>query len=138
MKFTLNQIGDVAEKLIEQFHPRQVITLSGDLGAGKTTLVAEVVKKRGGTQVSSPTFVFHNIYETDLGEVDHLDLYRIASDGDLDSIGFWDIFDRETGLIFIEWPEKLPKNAIPSRWNTLSLSLEIVDPETRKVSFESD
>ena len=100
------------------------IALSGTLGAGKTQFVRYFVEAFGGdaSQVSSPTFVLVNLYQARL-PVAHLDLYRLNSMAELDSIGFDDLVYGEA-VCLIEWSNKFP-DAIPS--NALWIDIEPKD-----------
>lgn len=84
-----------------------VVILTGDLGAGKTTLVKGIASERaaiGVDEVSSPTFALIHEY----GEppcVYHIDLYRLETDAEVLGLGLDELFDREA-LVLIEWGER--------------------------------
>jgi tRNA threonylcarbamoyladenosine biosynthesis protein TsaE len=83
-----------------------VVTLSGELGAGKTTLVRGVLRGLGfDGRVKSPSYGLVETY--DVGElvVHHLDQYRLADPAELDFIGLDDLVDSESALL-VEWPER--------------------------------
>jgi tRNA threonylcarbamoyladenosine biosynthesis protein TsaE len=87
-------------------HLSGIVLLSGQLGAGKTTLVRGIVAGIAGTQadeVSSPTFTL--IHDYGAG-VFHLDLYRLEGEREFRTLGLDDIFDNAR-LVLIEWGEKL-------------------------------
>jgi tRNA threonylcarbamoyladenosine biosynthesis protein TsaE len=95
-----------------------VVLLSGDLGAGKTTLVRGIVGGIEGTQpeeVSSPTFTL--IHDYGAG-VFHIDLYRLDRDSQIDTLGLEEIFS-EARLVLIEWGEKLGRRAPAERTEIL-------------------
>jgi len=78
----------------------------GELGAGKTTFIKGVSKGlKVKENVESPTFVFLT-YHRGLINLYHVDLYRINSSEELDSIGFFEIIDKK-GVTIVEWGEKL-------------------------------
>ncbi len=84
----------------------KVIGLIGDLGAGKTHFVKEVLSKVSTTfdeQVNSPTYNLCNIYEGSGVEVHHFDLYRIESEEELYHINLWESIENPLNIIFIEW-----------------------------------
>jgi tRNA threonylcarbamoyladenosine biosynthesis protein TsaE len=83
-----------------------VVTLSGELGAGKTTLVQAICEGYGVTEeVTSPTFALINEYASPRSPVHHVDLYRLDRPDQLDSIG-WDELFGGRALVLIEWPER--------------------------------
>jgi tRNA threonylcarbamoyladenosine biosynthesis protein TsaE len=83
-----------------------VVTITGDLGAGKTTLVQAICRGYGVTdEVTSPTFALVHQYSAARSPVFHLDLYRLESAGELTNIG-WDEIMAENALVLIEWPER--------------------------------
>ena len=85
-----------------------VITLSGDLGTGKTTLARALCKGFGVRDVhavTSPTFAILQEYVADGFSVTHADLYRLTNDSELDALGWDEIVDSAQALI-VEWPER--------------------------------
>jgi tRNA threonylcarbamoyladenosine biosynthesis protein TsaE len=125
---SIDELFKFAQELTRTFAARQIVDLRGPLGVGKTELARQIVRALGGAGVSSPTFVYHQRYVTPEGEVDHLDLYRIETRDALESIGFWDLFRAETGLVLIEWGELLPDSDWPPGWSRLRVDLS-VDPD---------
>lgn len=112
-----------------------LILLSGDLGAGKTTLTKGIVGGLGAAReedVTSPTFTLVHKYEgTKAAPVYHVDLYRITSFKDFETLGLEDVF-AETAVVIIEWSEKID---LQSDWPTMRIHLEHVDEETRRISI---
>ncbi len=101
-----------------------LVTLTGDLGAGKTEWVRQLVRVHGGVadDVSSPTYSLHNIYSLKDGTtVHHLDLYRLKSSEELDGIGFWELFDTPA-IICVEWPQFM--GSLHVTWPRLQIHLQ--------------
>lgn len=114
---TLRELTDWGERLGRQIVPPLVITLDGDLGAGKTTLAKAICSGYGVTgDVTSPTFALVHVYDAPRSAVYHVDLYRLDSPKDLQNIG-WDDLVQADALLIIEWPERagdlLPATHLP-------------------------
>lgn len=97
--------------------PPLVVTLSGDLGAGKTTLVRAICSGFGVTdEVTSPTFAIVHEYRGGRAPVLHVDLYRLRDAAELAQLG-WDELLSRHALVLIEWPERaggqLPPSHVP-------------------------
>lgn len=104
-----------------------LIGLSGELGAGKTTFVqgfVEALPGGRGLYVTSPTFAIAQQYGTD-PPVRHLDLYRISSLAELESIGFREQYFAP-GFALVEWVERVPE-AIPPEWIEIRLAVDQAD-----------
>lgn len=118
---------------------RQIILLKGNMGAGKTQSVLWLAQRLGAHDAASPSFALHNIYAIggDQPVIDHFDLYRLENEDDLESTGFWDVFDKDEGLIIIEWPERLSISDLPMYWSLLEVEIQVPDaenqPEARKL-----
>jgi tRNA threonylcarbamoyladenosine biosynthesis protein TsaE len=94
-----------------------VVTIAGELGAGKTTLVQAICRGYGVTEdVTSPTFALVHRYAAPRSPVFHLDLYRLRDAAELTNIG-WDDVLSEEALVLIEWPERagdrIPRIHVP-------------------------
>lgn len=86
--------------------PPAVVALSGDLGAGKTTLVQAICEGLGVREpVTSPTYALVHEYETARGRVQHFDLYRLRDAAQLAQLG-WDEAIAGGGIVLVEWPER--------------------------------
>jgi tRNA threonylcarbamoyladenosine biosynthesis protein TsaE len=86
--------------------PPLVITIAGELGAGKTTLAKAVCDGYGvADEVTSPTFTLVHQYRAPKSPVYHIDLYRLSDPRDLTNLG-WDEMLAEDALVLIEWPER--------------------------------
>jgi len=113
-----------------------VITLQGDLGAGKTLLtkgIAKGLKVADWYYLNSPTFTLINEYQGRL-PLYHLDLYRLGDADELFELGFSDYLDKP-GVLVIEWPEKADE-FLPSR-NLIKIRIEIVGSEKRRIYVNS-
>lgn len=129
LALTEEELVDWGRRLGRQVTPPLVVTLTGDLGAGKTTLVRAICEGYGVTDdVTSPTFSIVHEYSAARSPVHHLDLYRLEGKEDRQNIGWDDILGGE-GLVLIEWPERAA-DCIPDH---LPIELRHIpaDPERR-------
>lgn len=129
---------------------RRVILLRGLPGAGKTEFVKAFVhslqsaSSTAGSPVSSPTFALHHSYELEseagalspvgvtAGIIDHWDLYRLESEDELESSGFWDQFSAQNFTIFVEWPERLKIEWIPQNVVLWKIEIEVLSETSRQ------
>lgn len=126
-KFTQADIEHEAVVFAKSLRPAEgatVVTLSGDLGAGKTTFVKALAKAFGVKEhVTSPTFVIMKIYELEaqtFARLVHMDAYRLKGVHHLKVLG-WDGLVRDSkNLICVEWPEKI-EDAIPAEAKKITL-----------------
>jgi tRNA threonylcarbamoyladenosine biosynthesis protein TsaE len=98
---------ELGTRLAAELPRRAVVLLSGDLGAGKTTLAKGLIKGLGAAdpeEVTSPTFTLIHEY----GSVFHIDLYRLESAREVETLGLDEIMDREA-VVLIEWGERFPE-----------------------------
>src|ERR1700685_1573232 len=116
--------------------PRVLVLLSGDLGAGKTTLTKGIVSGIGAAtedEVTSPTFTLVHRYDHE-ARVYHVDLYRISGLHDLETLGLEDVFS-EDAVVIVEWPERF---ALRVDWPVVRIQLEHVAEDTRRISIVDD
>jgi tRNA threonylcarbamoyladenosine biosynthesis protein TsaE len=142
LRYTEAELNDTAKKLLMHASENSsdtkatVLALSGNLGAGKTTLVQELAGALGVTeQITSPTFVVMKRYQTThpvFLELIHIDAYRIEQDEEMVVLGFLEWIKKPQTLICIEWPEKIA-SLIPV--SAISVKLEVIDETTRKITY---
>jgi len=114
--------------------PPGLVLLSGDLGAGKTTLTKGIVSGLGAAkedEVTSPTFTLVHKYSGKFA-VYHVDLYRIGNFHDLETLGLEDVFS-EQAIVIVEWPAKL---TLRTDWPVLRIHLEHIAEDTRRLTIE--
>jgi len=99
--------------LARELKPPQLVLLRGDLGAGKTTLVkgiAEGFEAASQEDVTSPTFTLIHEYRGPAINVFHVDLYRIDTERELETLGLDDLYG-DANVLLIEWGNKFPRLA---------------------------
>jgi tRNA threonylcarbamoyladenosine biosynthesis protein TsaE len=147
VKFNIEAISEVSKKILDNIvkkddnNKAKVIALSGDLGAGKTTLTKEIGKLLGiKNNIISPTFVIMKIYEidkdseyyTNFKKLIHIDAYRLDRASELLKIGWKEISCDKDNLIIIEWPERVEECLDR---DVCLVKLEHIDEETRTFEF---
>lgn len=121
---------EIGAKLAELLPSRAVVILTGDLGAGKTTLVKGIAQARAKISpddVSSPTFTLIHEYGEPVN-VYHIDLYRLESPAEIFGLGLDEIFDREA-LVLIEWGERFER-LFPQPLHHINISVTLLSPDT--------
>jgi tRNA threonylcarbamoyladenosine biosynthesis protein TsaE len=111
--------------------PPVLVLLSGELGAGKTTLTKGIVSGAGAAReedVTSPTFTLVHKYGSGK-RIFHVDLYRISDFHDLETLGLEDVLS-EPGVVIVEWPDRLK---LRTDWPVVQIKLEHVEEDTRKI-----
>jgi tRNA threonylcarbamoyladenosine biosynthesis protein TsaE len=131
--FTLEQLPAIAEAFWVAMAGRQVFTLDGPMGAGKTTLVKALSAAKGvqGT-TASPSFGIINeyTYKNELGQpqsIYHLDLYRLRDEEEAINAGVEDSLYRNA-ICFVEWPDIIT-NLLPQ--DTVRLELRVLPDQKR-------
>lgn len=102
----------LGRKLAPMLKNARMVILRGDLGTGKTTLVkgiAEGLDAATHEDVTSPTFTLIHEYGGSDVNLYHVDLYRIDTPRELDTLGLDELFAEEGNLVLLEWGEKFPR-----------------------------
>ena len=121
-------------QLADALGGRGAVLISGDLGAGKTTLCRGLLRQMGHEgSVKSPTFTLVEPYEIEGVCVYHFDLYRLSHPDELDYVGIDEYFSDET-LCLVEWPEKA-EGSLPA--HDLELAIDVAG-EKRNISIGSN
>jgi tRNA threonylcarbamoyladenosine biosynthesis protein TsaE len=126
---TLTEAARFAAELAPHESNATLITLSGELGTGKTSFTQGVARALGvETPVTSPTFVLQKIYQLPeeagrgFARLVHIDAYRLKSGEDLTALGFNSLMEDAKNLIVLEWPERVA-DALPQAHITVTLAL---------------
>jgi tRNA threonylcarbamoyladenosine biosynthesis protein TsaE len=82
---------------------------------------------RGAAVTSSPTYTLVNVYEE--ADVVHMDLYRLETDGDLESIGYWDYLEERGAIVAVEWVDQ-----VPGAWPGEGVVVELRDEGAGRVA----
>ena len=120
--------------LAELLEPPKLVLLRGDLGAGKTTLVkgiAAAFQAAAEEDVTSPTFTLVHEYRGPRANLYHIDLYRVDTPRELETLGLDDLRS-ENSVLLIEWGEKFPRL---QRERDVEICLERESENERKISI---
>ncbi|HNS05523.1 MAG TPA: tRNA (adenosine(37)-N6)-threonylcarbamoyltransferase complex ATPase subunit type 1 TsaE [Candidatus Saccharicenans sp.] len=124
---------ELARKLGQTLQGEEVILLIGELGAGKTLMVAGLAAGLGvneQTYVCSPSFTLINVYQ---GRVTlyHLDLYRLSDPEEIVDLGLEDLLG--SGIVAIEWAEKLPYEIKGVK--VIKIFIEVINEDQRRITI---
>ena len=112
----------------------EVVTLSGDLGAGKTTFTQFLAKAFGIKEaVTSPTFTLMNSYDGDKLKLYHFDMYRIDDIDEIIETGLLEYFGKRDAVCMIEWAENI-KQVLPK--NIIKIEIEKIGENSRKFTID--
>ncbi len=120
--------------LREALAPPKLVLLRGELGAGKTTLVKGIAAAFDAApedEVTSPTFTLVHEYRGPRVSVFHIDLYRIDTERELETLGLEDLFE-PNNVLLVEWGEKFPRFM---RDRDVEIRLERIGENERKISL---
>lgn len=117
LRLTEAELVEWGEELGRASTPPLVVTLTGELGVGKTTLARAICRGYGVIEdITSPTYALVHEYRAPRSPVYHIDLYRLDSPEQLTNLG-WDEIVSSRALVLVEWPERagvrLPDNHLP-------------------------
>lgn len=133
MTYSVSELSKAATYIIEKSCSK-LLCLNGEIGAGKTTLIKELIAKLGCEDSGqSPSFGIVNTYEDSSGKTlaYHFDFYRIEDEVEAYDIGIEDYFNFD-GWIFIEWSERIV-NLLPDRYTEVQLTID--SPESRTLTL---
>lgn len=125
----------LARALADILKPGDLLLLSGELGAGKTTFIRAlaVALNHDPREVSSPTFVLaHEYTAPNATTLIHIDAYRLSTDDDEALLG-WDELLRADAIAAIEWPERIPEEWLPTEH--FRIRIEHIAPTERHITI---
>ena len=134
LTFSSTETEEIGQRIAKLLQSGDILCLTGDLGAGKTTLVKGIAKEYTGInalEVTSPTFTYLNIYSGPYS-LYHFDLYRLSSPEEFIQAGFLEFLTTK-GICCIEWPDRLPSNLSLQK---VSIHMEYLSLEQRKITFQ--
>jgi tRNA threonylcarbamoyladenosine biosynthesis protein TsaE len=145
--FGLDDLEEVVRlHLVPKLYTNKIFTFQGPLGAGKTTVIKELLKQCGVKEIiTSPTFTYVKQYKPDNLHLDnlhldnkhckkfyHFDLYRLTSLDSFLELGFDEYLNDNQGCSVIEWPEIIFELLTVKGFEVLKLSLKYLDNDLNK------
>ena len=127
----------LGKELAASLAPPKLVLLRGDLGAGKTTLVkgiAEGFQAASQDDVTSPTFTLIHEYRGPSATLYHIDLYRVDTQRELETLGLDDLMD-DRSVLLIEWGDKFERF---ERERDVEIALERISENERLIKLISD
>tara|TARA_B100000508_G_scaffold60333_2_gene47472 strand:+ start:28672 stop:29106 length:435 start_codon:yes stop_codon:yes gene_type:complete len=136
---TLEELQFVAKEIYETLEQDNehatLLTLKGDLGAGKTAFTKELAKVLGIEEhITSPTFVLAKEYELENQKFEkliHIDAYRLEGEEGLEPIAFKEMLEDKESLVVLEWPERVEEE-LPEWRKEVSIEIE---GENRNITY---
>ncbi len=136
ISYTTEQTEEFAENLAKTFCGGEIITLDGDLGAGKTAFVRGIARGLGiKDRVSSPTFTIVNEYRNGSIPLFHFDVYRISSSDEMYDIG-WEDYISQNAVVVVEWSVNI-SDILDMKHITVTISKDLsVSEQYREIVIE--
>lgn len=128
---------DIAGAMAKNMKKTRFFCLYGDLGSGKTVFAKGFAKGLGipEEKIKSPTYTLMRLYKTRTGLLYHFDFYRILETDDLLEQYLREIFSAKTGVMVIEWPDRISALLPPKRTD---IYFEYKNPTTRLITIKDD
>ncbi len=131
------QTKNIGFEFAKRIYGGDVISLIGDLAAGKTTFVQGVGQYFGLDKITSPTFIIMNQYPLSaqflpLLSLSHLDCYRLESAAQLRAIDLYELLSDQTNVTFIEWPEKINFGLSQTNYQ---ISFSVLSDQSRSIQI---
>ncbi len=133
-KYNIDELSKTANLVLKNAKSKNLF-FYGKMGAGKTTLIKEIIKKLGvEDNVSSPTFSLVNEYLSINNDIIfHFDFYRIEDEEEALDIGI-EVYFNQNAWCLVEWPQNV-ENLLPL--NRTEISIEILDDDNRTIEIKN-
>ena len=129
--FTLDEIAVAAGEFSTLVNDYRVFAFHGQMGAGKTTFIISVCRRLQVNGVAgSPTYSIINAYDSSVGTIYHIDLYRLADEAEAEAAGVEECL-YSGNVCFVEWPEKAA-GLLPA--DTVHVYLHVLNTTTRRIT----
>ena len=134
LKYNIKDLPKIAKTILEEAKSKNIF-FYGEMGAGKTTLIKQIIKQLGVVDnVNSPTFSLVNEYISDFEDtIFHFDFYRIEDEEEALDIGIDDYFN-QNAMCLVEWPQNV-ENLLPL--NRTEIHISILDEDNRTLEIKN-
>ena len=136
----LKETFELAKNFANKIVPGTIITLSGDLGTGKTAFTKGLAAGLGiKNEIKSPTFTLMNVYQTDKSpkcQLVHFDTYRLKNEQQFIDIGGVDYLIDQNSICVVEWPDKIA--GLLENKKVTNISFRHLSENSREINFEND
>lgn len=138
---TAEETQELGRSFANELKPGDIVAMYGELGSGKTTFIQGLAKGFGiARRIISPTFIISRSYKLSLkrrplssvNNFYHIDLYRVESERDLESVGIKEILSDRNAIVAIEWAEKLG-SALPKK--AMTIHFRYVNDKKREITM---
>ena len=131
---SVDELGEVAEQIVELCKSNRLFVVDGEMGAGKTTLIAEVCKRLEiEDEPSSPTYSIVNTYYSPThGKINHFDFYRLQDETEAMESGLDELLYSDA-INFLEWSEKIA-NLLPQNYVRVTIKTAGDNRRTIKIT----
>lgn len=132
-----DETTELGRRLAAELKPGSIVVLRGELGAGKTTLVkgiAEGFQAAEAERVTSPTFTLIHEYRGPEVTLYHIDLYRVDTQRELDTLGLDDLMESNS-ILLIEWGEKFARFV---KERDAEIAIEHAGGDQRRIALRTD
>ncbi len=108
-----SELPGLVQKIKSVMPENAILLLQGSMAAGKTTFARCFCESLGLPMTQSPTYAIHQRYQNEKFCIDHLDLYRLENEDQLETAGLWDLLAQKSNLVIIEWSERIAGDWYP-------------------------
>lgn len=132
---TLDATKRLVDEVLNSLPRGSLLLLDGQLASGKTTFISFFCEKFKFKIVQSPTYAIHQRYKNDVAVIDHFDLYRLETEDEIESAGFFDLLDLESDYKLIEWSNRIQEDFYLHKKNVYRLTFNFLQDGSRAIDF---
>lgn len=131
-----SQLDALVEQIKALLSSNGVLVLQGEMAAGKTTFTRHLCESFGLESTQSPTYSVHQRYRNNLICIDHLDLFRLENEEEIETAGLWDLLSEKDNLVILEWAERISGDWYPPDRKVYKLDIQVIGDRRMYQLFE--